>query len=255
MTLFTSEKHMTNKVTRLLIILACAGVLSLFTAAATPLPTCANDWSLASYISTYNPGGGCVIGDKIFSNFSYIGSGNNPVPSTDVTVGTLGPAGSGAASVSSEFASDIGLEFAAPWTVPPGTTTDGAIGFDVTIGSGPLEIEDAGLVQTSGVTGTGTASVVENGCSGAVFPCTQQWNVLTNANTFAADTIFTPTGTISVSKDISVASGSNGTATISLVQDVFSQTSVPEPRSLSLLLGFGLVAGLALKKKFQSVRS
>lgn len=246
---------MTHKVTRLLIILACAGVLSLFTAAATPLPTCANDWTIAQYISTYNPGGGCVIGDKIFSQFSYIPSGNNAIPSTDVTVGTLGPVSTGAAQVDSLFPTDIGLEFAAPWTVPPGTTTDAAIGFDVTIGSGPLEIEDAGLVQTSGVTGTGTASVVEDGCSGAVFPCTQEWNVLTNNNSFAADTIFTPTGTISVSKDISVASGSNGTATISLVQDVFSQTAVPEPRNVALLLGFGLVAGLALKKKFQSVRS
>jgi hypothetical protein len=255
MTLFTSEKEMTNKVTRLLIILACAGVLSLFTAAATPLPTCASDWSIAQYISTYNGNGGCVVGDKIFSNFSYIASGDNAIPGTDVTVQTIGPAGSGATNIDNTFPSDIGLEFAAPWTVPPGTSTDAAIGFDVTIGSGPLEIEDAGLVQTSGVTGTGTASVVENGCSGAVFPCTQEWNVLTNANDFANDTIFTPTGTISVSKDISVASGSNGTATISLVQDVFSQTSVPEPRSLSLLLGFGLVAGLALKKKFQSVRS
>ena len=246
---------MTQKVTRLLIILACAGVLSLFTAAATPLPTCSNDWTIAQYISTYNPGGGCVIGDKIFSNFSYIGSGNNPVPGTDVVVGTLGPTGTGAAAVDSLFPSDIGLEFSASWTVPPGTSSDAAIGFEVTIGSGPLNIEDAGLVQTSGVTGTGVASVVEDGCSGAVFPCTQEWNVLTNNNSFAADTIFTPTGTISVSKDITVQSGSNGTATISLVQDVFSQTAVPEPRSLSLLLGFGLVAGLALKKKFQGVRS
>ena len=79
---------MTDKVTKLLIILACAGVLSLFTAAATPLPTCANDWSIATYISVYNPGGGCVIGDKIFSNFSYIASGNNAISRPSLTFTT-----------------------------------------------------------------------------------------------------------------------------------------------------------------------
>jgi hypothetical protein len=232
------------------------GALSLFTAAAGPVPTCAGDATLAFYISTYNGSGGCSVGDKIFSNFSYSGSATvNPVTSSEVTVQTVGPASTGATDVSGIFPNDIGLQFNSSWTVPPGTFSDGAIGFDVTVGTGPMEIEDAGLVQIGGVTGTGVASVSENGCSGAVFPCTQQWSVLTNANTFANDTIFTPTGTISVQKDITVNSGTNGTATISVVQDVFSQTAVPEPKSVSLLLGFGLVAGLALRKKFQSVRS
>jgi hypothetical protein len=70
---------------------------------------------------------------------------------------------------------------------------------------------------------------------------------------FANDTIFTPTGTISVTKDINVI-GSNGTASITNVVDVFSQTTVPEPRTVSLFLSLGLFAGIVLRKKFQGAR-
>jgi hypothetical protein len=238
---------MTHRFTRLMILSACAMLLAAVPASAA---LCSDGVSLTTYLTgSYS----CSIGNLTFSNFSYVPSGSNPVPAADVTVDTLGPTSTGASFVSSLFPTDVGLEFGAPWSVPPGTSTDAAIGFDVTYAGGAASISDAGLDQTSGITGTGQASVVENGCSGAVFPCTQEWGLLTNSSSFAADTIFTPTGTISVSKDISVASGSNGTATISLVQDVFS-TVVPEPQGLPVLLGFGLVAGLVLRKKFQSAR-
>jgi hypothetical protein len=236
---------MTQRFTRLMILSACAMLLAAVPASAA---LCQDGVALTTYTTA---GYSCTIGSLTFSNFQYIGS--TPVAPGNVTVDTLGPASTGASYVDALFPTDVGLEFSAAWTVPPGTSIDDDISFQVSAAA-PATIEDAGLVQIGGVTGTGTASVAEDGCSGATFPCTQQWGLLTNSNTFAAGTIFSPTGTISVSKDISVLSGSNGTATISLVQDVFS-TVVPEPQGLPVLLGFGLIAGLVFRKKFQSARS
>jgi len=249
---------MNHKVSRLLTILACVGVLSLFTAAATPSYCPVGATSLSVYLA---PGFSCQIGDKIFSSFSYSPSGTNPVPYTSVTVEGVGPTGTAGATFQDQFtalAADIGFQFSAPWSAPSGgTTTDATIGFNVTIvAGGAQEIEDAAVVQTGGITGNGTAVVNEAGCSAPNAPgqiCSAFWGVDTDPNTFAADTIFAPTGSIGVSKDILVAAN-NGTANITAVQDVFSQTAVPEPRAISLFLGLGLIAGLTFKK-LQGARS
>lgn len=251
MTLFTSERLMNHK--RILIALACAITLSLFTAAATPVNPCPDGSSLATYIADYGGSTGCQIGDKIFSNFVYTGpsgSGLAPAPQY-VTVNTIN-------GTNNIFPGDIGLSFNGTWDATAGQTADSNIAFDVTVvGGGPQQIEDAGVVQSAGVTGNGKAQVTENGCSGAVFPCTATWGVVTlqqgQTNNFANDSIFAPTGTISVTKDINVI-GNNGTASITNVIDVFSQTTVPEPRTVSLFLSVGLFAGLLLRKKFQSAR-
>jgi hypothetical protein len=256
---------MRNYVNRLLILTACAIVVAMIPAAATTIPTCA-DGSLQFYINTYNNHGGCQIGDKIFTNFSYSGAaaenGGNAPTAAGIMVATLGPLGSGADNPSSQFPSSIGLSFTGSWNAPVnGSTADGAIGFIVSVvGGGPMQIEDVGLAQTSGpVLGTGVAAVGEDACAGTVFPCKNEVAVATLQNgtliNVVNDTTFTPTGSLSVSKDITVAAGSNGTAFLSNVQDTFSQTGVPEPRTVSLLLGFGVAAGLVLRKKFQSVQS
>jgi hypothetical protein len=252
-----------NKATRLLLILACAGVLSLFTASATPnyCPTTAT--SLTYFIGLGSAG--CQIGDKIFSNFEYTPSGTaiDQEPVGDINVTTLGPnpGTMGEGGTSSIFSNDIGVQFGGTWAASTGdggvtnAKSDGQISFNVSVvGGGPLEIEDAGLVETGFVTGTGSATVGENGCSNPNSggnPCTQEWGVVTNSSNFATDTIFTPTGTIGVTKDISTTSGANGTASITGVADVFSQTAVPEPRTISMFLGLGLAAAVSLKKKFQ----
>lgn len=237
---------------RILIALACAITLSLFTAAATPVPACQDGATLATYFSYGSLG--CQIGDKIFSNFSYTGpSGTGVAPTpAGITVNTIN-------GTNIIFPGDIGLSFNGTWDANAGQTADGNIAFQVTVaGGGPQQIEDAGIVQSAGITGNGQSKVTENGCSGAVYPCTATWGVVTlqngQVNNFANDTIFTPTGTISVTKDINVI-GNNGTASITNVIDVFSQTTVPEPRTVSLFLGMALFAGIALRKKFAAARS
>jgi hypothetical protein len=254
---------MRNNVTRFLILSACAIIFAMMPAAAAPLPTCPDGASLTTYTTTYGGASGCQIGNLVFSEFSYYGvavSGGGTAPTTDgITVDTLGPVGSGSSGASLQFPNNIGLSFTGTWNaLINNSTSDADIAFDVSVvGGGPATIEDAGLAQTSGIFGSGVAEVGEAGCSGVVYPCTQQWAVGTiysgSTDMQVNGTVFTQTGTISVSKDINVAAGANGSASLSNVQDTFSQ--VPEPRAISLLLGFGLVAGLTLRKKFQSVRS
>ena len=221
---------------RLLLVLLVVALGNL--AYATPtLPSCPDGVSMATYISTYS--GGCIIGDKEFSGFNYTPSGTtaSQVAASAVTVDTVGPAVTGA----SILGPNIGLQFNAPWTASgSGITSDASISFIVSVLSGASIIEDFGLGQTSGITGTGTASIVEDGCGPA--PCTPVGGGLgggvitldsTSTNIGQAETFFTPfQSSVEVSKDIDVSSGSAGFASLSVAQDTFSQ--VPEPASIAL---------------------
>jgi hypothetical protein len=209
---------------------------------------------LASYIALGSTG--CSVGGDTFYNFQLIDNasgGATAIPASAITVEGYGPAGtSGASGVAPFLPNDLGVDFDAAWAAALGQTEDDNISFDVSVGNGAAEITDAGITQDSAVFGNGSVSVAEKGCSGIVFPCSQQWGVSTNDASFIADTIFSATGTLSVEKDIEVVGGSTGTgSTLSNVADVFSSSPVPEPRALSFLLGLGLVAGFVFRKKFQ----
>jgi hypothetical protein len=192
-------------------------------------PACSN--GVTDNGSTYFGGGySCTIGDLLFSNFSYTASGTNPISAGQITVDTVTNDG-------------LGLSFHAPWSAAAGMTTDGTIDFTVTVLGGGSLLEDFGLAQTSGVSGDGSASVAENGCGPA--PCLATGGsiyVLTfqdsGARSAQGETTFSPVNSVEVEKDISV-NGNTGFATISVVQDTFSQ--VPEPISMGLMGG-----GLAL---------
>jgi len=243
----------THKISRYMILaIGALGLSALPALADSACSTYAGSDNGSTY---FTPGFSCYIGDLDFTDFTYTSSGSpatNAIPDTAVTVDVINGGASG-----------TGFSFNSSWTaVGAGAFSDADIGFDVTvIGGGAATLEDAALIQTGGIDSTGTgsiASVVENGCSNPAPPptlCSQEWGVLTNSVEFANDVIYSPTGTISVSKDITAHDGTSSSAfsTISLVEDTFSQ--VPEPRSLAMLLGLALVAGLSLKKKLQGVQS
>jgi hypothetical protein len=186
---------------------------------------------------------GCSIGDKTFSSFTFSGSASGtstPLIASNVSVV---PITNGGAS-----GDEIGLGFNSLWVANSNSFSDTVIQFTVTvIGGGPQLISDASIVQSSGgFTGTGAATVSEGIC-GPV-PCLTEvsaYTVNTQGTTKLSDhVVFTPTGTIRAVKDIGVAGGTNGTATLSYVEDTFSQTSVPEPASI-VLLG-SVITGLCM---------
>lgn len=245
---------MTHKISQLVLFSACATVISMFTLAAAPC----TPGTLASYIALTTTG--CTVGNDTFFNFQLVADGSTggatTVTAADIMVEGMGPAGTSGASVPNTFLpSDFGVDFdTALWSVGAGQSQDDDIAFDVSVGTGNVDITDAGIDQIGGTTPNGSATVSEEGCSGIVFPCTQTWGVDTNTTNFVADTIFSATGTLSVEKDIALV-GNAGTATLSNVADVFSAAPVPEPRALSFLLGLGLVAGFVFRKKFQGANA
>lgn len=243
---------MTHKFGQIVLFSACASVISMFTLAAAPC----TPGTLASYEALGSTG--CTVGNDTFFNFQLISDsatgGATAVTATQIQVEGLGPLGtSGATAVAPFLSGDVGIDFdTANWATFAGQTLDDNIAFDVSVGTGAALITDAGLVQDSYTTPNGSVTVAEKGCSGLVAPCTQTWGVASNDTSFVADQIFTATGTLSVEKDIAI-NGNNGTAGVSSIADVFSTSSVPEPRALSFLLGLGLVAGFVFRKKFLGV--
>jgi len=241
----------THKFNRVLLFSACMAVISMFTAAA---DTCVNGGTLLSYEALGSTG--CTYGGYTFSNFSYTDAATN---------GGNTVTGSGVNVFTATNAYGSGLSFDGSWDAyGAGATSDGDITFVVTVNNGgAATITDAGVAQTAGVTGSGVATVAEQGCGPA--PCVPgSWpnppfvfdaNSGSN-NQSASETMITPNGSVEVSKNINVEAGTGSgydAATISQVTDTFS--TVPEPRAMSLLLGFGLLAGFAFRKKFQADRA
>src|SRR5258708_20919138 len=171
----------------------------------------------AVYSTFLGAGFTCTIGDKTFSKFSYSSRGQGGVPaiaSSGITVDTIGPAGSGATILGP----NIGFQFSAGWSVGSGQILDSLIGFTVSVTppTGGVSIEDAGLVQsgTSFLT-PGVAQVAEN-----LSNLSNLVTIFDAATTRLSDEVaFSLTGSLGVTKDISVNGNVGGAASISLVQD------------------------------------
>src|ERR1051326_3647234 len=183
-------------------------------------------------IATYEALGsaGCNIGDKTFSDFTFVSSASG---------GATAPTAAGVTVTPVTIGGEIGLQFNALWTAGSNQTADTTIGFDVAVtGGGAFLIDDASTVQSSsGFTGTGSASVTEGICGPVpCSPTTSTTTINTAGTTQLSDHIvFSPTGSVHAVKDIGVSGGTAGTASISQVIDTFSQTAVPEPASILLL--------------------
>jgi hypothetical protein len=128
------------------------------------------------------------------------------------------------------------------------TTEDSTINFTVTDTAGAL-LHDLGLAFNGAFTGTGASHVTEQYCPNGI-NC-NNIQVTNPPATFNQEFVLgTDVTSLKISKDIGVASGANGTASISQVSNNFS--NAPEPRLVSLLT-LALLAGLGLSKKFKSV--
>lgn len=185
---------------------------------------------------------GCQIGNLVFTDFGYTGTGDPGSVSANnigVTPGVFG--------------GDIGLEFSASWVVVDNQTMDSLVSFVVSTEDARASIRSMHLFFDGAYEGVGATEVVENYCLGAdsLIPCSPpavsgQMKVTNPPTKFNDSVFFSGVSVLAVSKDINVTVSGVGKASISQVINTFDQ--VPEPAAFGLA-GLGLLA-LALRRKF-----
>ena len=182
------------------------------------------------------PGASVTLNNLEFSNFSCSPSPpGSPPPASQVTVDPLGPP-----------TSDTGLQFIGSFFAGPGTIVDYAIGCTVTALSG--KSNDASLVITGGnFGGTGTVDVGETITGIAPDGSIANRHLDASIPGSVSDTVtFPPQTTVNVTKNIILVGGSTG-ASVSIIDQTFSTTNVPEP-TLMALLGIGLSGLIAFRR-------
>ena len=192
----------------------------------------------------------CSITDQTYSAFAYSGTSNPPgfaitpgaIQVTPIT--TVG---------------NPGLQFSAGWLASTSTGVleqNSLFQFNVTSNT---PITDLSLsIGGASFIGTGEVVVAETACLGALLPTCTGGRIVTltvfddAAGQQLSDSVsFAGVSEVSISKALTVAAGTNGEATVSVLTDQFSEgsSSVPEPGTLSMLgLGGAALVGLARRK-------
>ena len=185
----------------------------------------------------------CGIDDKTFGNFSYTSSSNPPgfgLPAGSVAVTPITTPG------------NPGFQFSAGWLASTASgiqSMDSLIQFSVNVNKGGNPITDVSLsIGGAGFQGTGSVTVDETICLGAMFPSCSGGTVKTlevfdnsTGSLFFDEVTFSGVTEVDVQKDILIDAGTNGGATLSLVTNQFSEGTTPEPASI-LLFGSGALA-------------
>jgi hypothetical protein len=220
-----------------------AAILVAFASIASAAPLCTDIGNsdhiatMADYVALGS--GGCLIGDKLFSNFRYSPTSSGTGVLVPASAVTLTPIGADSYNPGILFSSN-------DWIVNGSDPSllsfvDASIGFTVTVQPGGNLIDDASLTLTSvAFTGTGSADVGEtilaaNGLTALGALGVDASGPLTDEVSFA------PTNIVLASKDmfVGVPAGSDGTAQVFSFAENFSE--IPEPVG-SVLIGSGLLA-------------
>jgi hypothetical protein len=208
-------------------------------------------------IADVNREGGLLVGDKLFTNFVVISSGN----------ATIKPAAQDISIAGIVAGEDYGVTLGGAWFTLAGQVLDTRISFEVSISpeSSPYRIKDVGLGM-DGVTLTGRpdafVQIHESVYSEEPTPGNQQEHLIASGDVYQSNVgvpvtgfseeFLAPSGAplsfpkVWVVKDImlyggtaseqSVTSQGPIATTLSVVTQTFSQVEVPEPQTLVLLL-------------------
>jgi hypothetical protein len=227
-------------------LMVFVGAMVMVSSTALATPTTCVTGSLASY-ELLNSSGGCIINNLLFDNFS----------DQESAAGKAVALTSSAITVTPDFVSlDEGLQFSASWNVSTPSSMDSAISFTVQTVNGKATLDDISLSATETQTGSGNSGVIESYCLGslkATNHCPSSLQTISVSNPPANNDgpvtqNYSLVSALSVTKDIDVAAGASGTASISVVNNNYSQIgSVPEPISF-VLVGVGLL-GVGLMRK------
>jgi hypothetical protein len=205
----------------------------------------------STYDTYITSGFSCTINDQTYQDFAYTGTSNPPgfeVPAGSIGVTPITTAG------------NPGLQWSAGWQVGTGLgilTQDSLFQFAVTSSS---PITDLSLsIAGVGFTGTGSISVDETACLGAMLPActggtTVQLHVFDSSQgeQLFDQVNFAGVNLVSVSKDLLVNAGTNGSAQVSVLTDQFSegQSTVPEPSTITMFGAGVLALGGFARRKF-----
>ena len=205
----------------------------------------ASNCQTTTYDQYLGNGFSCSVNDQTYSTFGYTGTSNPPgfqIPAGSVGVVPITTPG------------NPGLQFSAGWLASSSTgimEQDSLFQFTVTSNTPMTDLTLS--IGGASFIGTGEVIVAETACLGAMLPTCSGGQLITltvftdSQGTQLVDTAnFAGVNEISVAKDLTVAAGTNGGATVSVLTDQFSEgtQTVPEPGTLSLLgvAGAGLVA-------------
>jgi hypothetical protein len=220
----------------LLVVAICLMAVPLAMAVDIACPTGTN-WQ--TYLNFNGSGTTCHIGNLDFSGFSYSTAGTNQKAASTITVDTLTTPG----NEGFDFNPAINL-------AGMNLNTDVRFDFDVKTLNGLPLINDLDIFFNGAFALTGSTSFSETQTGGVCTPSCASIQVTNPPPNLSKHVVFdTPVSSLHIIKDVIADTGSNGQASISDVQNRFSQ--VPEPRLISILM-IGLLAGFGLSKKFKS---
>jgi hypothetical protein len=149
---------------------------------------------------------------------------------------------------------DPGFEFNGPFSVAGSNQgLDISVGFTVTALTGLITDVHIQL-DSSHVTGTGNVSYDETVCLSST-NCDLFVDNPTTGSLTTDLVLTTPSSSITITKDLALSSGANGTASMTDFSNYYSHSAVPEPRAVSALLGLGFFGIMAFVKRRQAVRS
>jgi len=189
-----------------------------------------------------------VVGAEtlLFSNFGY--SSSTTVGAGTPTVGV--PPASLISVNPFAVSNETGLAFGGQLSAGIGNVVDIAISYIVTAPAGEF-INDAVSISAGGpIGGTGTGTYTINETIVNAGNLGQTLGVLnTGLGNPSATVSFTPVQSVFVTKDIFLTGGSTGLS-LSVIDQGFSSTGVPEPTSVALL-GIGMTGFLVFRRLFK----